>query len=102
VVEIRLADGQPDRVPALAAELVNLRVNVLASGYQTARAAKAATETIPIVFMGGADPVRAGRVASINQRGGNITGVSLAATELLGKRLGLLRELVRKPRSSAR
>jgi putative tryptophan/tyrosine transport system substrate-binding protein len=94
VIQYRLANGRPDRVPALAAELVNLRVNVLASGYQTARAAKEATTTIPIVFMGGADPVRAGLVPNINRPGGNITGVSLAATELLGKRMGLLRELV--------
>jgi putative tryptophan/tyrosine transport system substrate-binding protein len=83
-----------DRVPALAADLVKLRVNVLASGYQTARAAKEATATIPIVFMGGADPVRSGFVPNINRPGGNVTGVSLASTELLGKRLGLLRELV--------
>jgi ABC-type uncharacterized transport system substrate-binding protein len=83
-------------VPGLAADLVKLRVNVLASGYQTARAAKEATATIPIVFMGGADPVRAGLVPNINRPGGNVTGVSLASTELLGKRLGLLRELVPK------
>jgi putative tryptophan/tyrosine transport system substrate-binding protein len=94
LIEYRLANGQPDRVPALAVDLVNLRVNVLASGYQTARAAKEATATIPIVFMGGADPVRAGLVANINRPGGNVTGVSLASTELLGKRMGLLRELV--------
>jgi putative ABC transport system substrate-binding protein len=94
VIEYRLADGQPDRVPELAAELVKLRVNVLASGYQTAKAAKDATNTIPIVFMGGADPVRAGLVTSINRPGGNLTGVSLFSTELLGKRIGLLRELV--------
>jgi putative tryptophan/tyrosine transport system substrate-binding protein len=94
VIEYRLANGQPDRVPALAADLVKLRVNVLASGYQTARAAKEATATIPIVFMGGADPVRAGLVPNINRPGGNVTGVSLSSTELLGKRLGLLRELV--------
>jgi putative tryptophan/tyrosine transport system substrate-binding protein len=93
LVEYRLANGQPDRVPALAAELVSRRVNVLASGYQTAHAAKAATTTIPIVFMGGADPVR-GLVASINRPGANLTGATLAAIELLGKRLGLLRELV--------
>jgi putative tryptophan/tyrosine transport system substrate-binding protein len=93
VIEYRLANGQPERAPALAAELVNLRVNVLASGYGTARAAKDATATIPIVFMGGADPVRAGLVVSINRPGGNVTGVSLAAIELLGKRIGLLREL---------
>jgi putative tryptophan/tyrosine transport system substrate-binding protein len=94
VIEYRLANGQPDRVPALAADLVKLRVNVLASGYQTARAAKEATATIPIVFMGGADPVRAGLVPNINRPGGNLTGVSIFATELLGKRIGLLRELV--------
>jgi len=89
VIEYRLANAQPDRVPALAAELVDLRVNVLASGYGTAHAAKAATTTIPIVFMGGADPVRAGLVASINRPGGNLTGVTLAAIELLGKRVVL-------------
>jgi putative tryptophan/tyrosine transport system substrate-binding protein len=94
VIEYRLANGQLDRVPGLAAELVKLRVNVLASGYQTAKAAKEATSTIPIVFMGGADPVRAGLVGSINRPGGNLTGVSLFSTELLGKRIGLLRELV--------
>jgi putative tryptophan/tyrosine transport system substrate-binding protein len=94
VVEYRLANNQPDRVPALAAELVSLGVRVLASGYQTARAAKDGTTTIPIVFMGGADPVRGGLVDSINRPGGNITGVSLASTDLLGKRVGLLRELV--------
>jgi putative ABC transport system substrate-binding protein len=92
VIEYRLANGQPDRAPGLAAELVKLRVNVLASGYSTAKAAKDATRTIPIVFMGGADPVRAGLVASINRPGGNLTGIF--ATELLGKRIGLLRELV--------
>jgi putative tryptophan/tyrosine transport system substrate-binding protein len=96
LIEYRLANGQPDIVPALAADLVNLQVNVLASGYQTARAAKEATATIPIVFMGGADPVRAGLVANINRPGGNVTGVSLASTELMGKRVGLLRELVPK------
>jgi putative ABC transport system substrate-binding protein len=94
VVEYRLANNEPDRVPVLAAELVSLGVRVLASGYQTARAAKDATTTIPIVFMGGADPVRGGLVDSISRPGGNITGVSLASTDLLGKRVGLLRELV--------
>ena len=94
LVEYRLANGQPERVPALAADLVNRRVNVLASGYQTAHAAKAATATIPIVFMGGPDPVVSGLVASINRPGGNITGVSIFAAELLGKRIGLLRALV--------
>jgi putative tryptophan/tyrosine transport system substrate-binding protein len=90
----RLANGQPDRAPALAAELVHRPVNVLASGYQTARAAKDATATIPIVFMGGADPVKAGLVASINRPGGNVTGVSLLSGTLVAKRIGLLHELV--------
>jgi putative tryptophan/tyrosine transport system substrate-binding protein len=96
VVEYRLANNQPDRVPALAAELVSLGVRVLASGYQTARAAKDTTTTIPIVFMGGADPVRVGLVDSVNRPGGNVNGVSLASTDLLGKRVALLRELVRQ------
>jgi putative tryptophan/tyrosine transport system substrate-binding protein len=94
VVEYRLANGHPDRVPALAAELVNRHVAVLASGYQTARAAKDATATIPIVFMGGADPVKSGLVASINRPGGNVTGVSLLSANLVAKRIGLLHELV--------
>ena len=93
-VVYRLANGQPDRVPALAAELVHRPVNVLASGYQTVRAAKDATATIPIVFMGGADPVKAGLVASINRPGGNVTGVSLLSGDLVAKRIGLLHELV--------
>jgi putative tryptophan/tyrosine transport system substrate-binding protein len=94
VVEYRFASGHPDKVPALAAELVNRRVNVLATGFQTARDAKAATTTIPIVFMGGADPVNAGLVASINRPGGNVTGVSLLAVDLVAKRIALLHELV--------
>jgi putative tryptophan/tyrosine transport system substrate-binding protein len=94
VVEYHLANGHPDTVPALAAELVNRHVAVLASGYQTARAAKDATATIPIVFMGGADPVKAGLVASINRPGGNVTGVSLLSANLVAKRIGLLHELI--------
>jgi putative ABC transport system substrate-binding protein len=94
VVEYRLANGHLDRVPALAAELVNRRAAVLASGYQTARAARDATATIPIVFMGGADPAKAGLVASINRPGGNVTGVSLLSANLVAKRIGLLHELV--------
>jgi putative tryptophan/tyrosine transport system substrate-binding protein len=94
VVVYRVANGQTDRVPGLAAELVHRPVNVLASGYQTARAAKDATATIPIVFMGGADPVKAGLVASINRPGGNVTGVSLLSGDLVAKRIGLVHELV--------
>jgi putative tryptophan/tyrosine transport system substrate-binding protein len=94
VVEYRLANGHLHRVPTLAVELVNRHVAVLASGYQTARAAKDATATIPIVFMGGADPVKAGLVASINRPGGNVTGVSLLSANLVAKRIGLLHEVV--------
>jgi putative tryptophan/tyrosine transport system substrate-binding protein len=94
LIEYRLASGHPERVPALATELVSRRVNVLASGYQTARAAVAATSTIPIIFMGGNDPVKGGLVASLNRPGGNVTGVSILATELVSKRIGLLHELV--------
>jgi putative tryptophan/tyrosine transport system substrate-binding protein len=95
-VEYRLASGHPEKVPTLAAELVSRRVNVLASGYQTARAAVDATSTIPIVFMGGPDPVAAGLVASLNRPGGNVTGVSLLAAELISKRVELLNEMVPK------
>jgi putative tryptophan/tyrosine transport system substrate-binding protein len=94
LIEYRLASGHPEKVPALAAELVSRQVNVMASGYQTARAAVAATPTIPIVFMGGNDPVKGGLVASLNRPGGNVTGVSILATELVPKRVGLLHELV--------
>jgi putative ABC transport system substrate-binding protein len=97
-IEYRFANGEASNVPALAAELVDRRVSVIATGYQTLRAARAATATIPIIFMGGADPVRAGLVASINRPVGNITGASIAATGLTGKRIGLLHELV--PQSS--
>jgi putative ABC transport system substrate-binding protein len=94
LVEYRMASGHPEKVPALAAELGSRRVNVLASGYQTARAAVDATSTIPIVFMGGPDPVKAGLVESLNRPGGHVTGVSLLAAELIPKRIGLLHELV--------
>jgi len=87
--------GQYDRLLALASELVGLRVAVLfaSSSAGVARAVKAATATIPIVFANGADPVKVGLVASMNRPGGNATGVSFYTSELIPKRLGLLREL---------
>ncbi len=93
-IEFRYANGQYDRLPALTADLVNRRVNVIAAGYPSGRFAKAATTTIPIVFVGGSDPVRAGLVDSINRPGGNLTGVSLLAGDLETKRIQLLHELL--------
>jgi putative ABC transport system substrate-binding protein len=95
-IEFRWARGQYGLLPALAADLVSRRVNVLttAGGEPAAVAAKRATSTIPIVFGSGSDPVRAGLVESWNRPGGNATGITFMTTLMEPKRLGLLRDLV--------
>jgi len=94
-IEWRFAEGKYDRLPALAAELVRLKVDVIVtSGSTTTRAAKEATTTVPIVFAQDSDPVGSGFVASLARPGGNITGLSTLAPELTGKQLELLKEIV--------
>jgi putative ABC transport system substrate-binding protein len=95
LIESRSAEGKPERLPALAAELVQRQVDVLVTfPLLAAQAAKQATTTIPIVMINAADPVGTGLVASLARPGGNITGLSSMDTDLSGKRLALLKEAV--------
>ena len=95
VIEYRYAEGKLDRLPALAAELVRLKVDIIVSaGPAPTRAAKEATTTIPIVMANDNDPVGNGFVASLARPGGNITGLAALVPEISGKRLELLKETV--------
>jgi len=92
-IEHRSAEGQTDRLPLLVADLLRRQVALIVGNTAAALAAKAATTTVPIVFVIGGDPVRDGLVANLNRPGGNVTGVSFISVELGEKQLGFLREL---------
>jgi ABC-type uncharacterized transport system substrate-binding protein len=99
----RSAEGRPELLASLAANLVNTGPDVLVAGYGTlpAKAAKASTSTIPIVFASVGDPVGAGLIQSLNRPGGNVTGVTSEASDIMGRRLQILDELVRGKRTVA-
>jgi putative tryptophan/tyrosine transport system substrate-binding protein len=92
-VEYRWAEGQNERVPTYVTEMIRRRAAVIVGSFDVALAAKATATTIPMVFVTGSDPVKSGLVASLNQPGGNITGVYFFSNDLVAKRLGLLHEL---------
>src|SRR5499426_2333278 len=93
-IQYRWAEGRTERFAEIAAEFVRLKVDVIVTGGNAAVAAKQASSVVPIVFALASDPVGDGLVASLARPGGNITGLSIQATDLAGKRLELLREVV--------
>jgi putative ABC transport system substrate-binding protein len=94
VFEQRYSEGRSERLPALAAELVQLRVDVIVAAAHTPSAAKGATSTIPIVMTNNGNPLASGLVASLARPGGNVTGMSTLALDLIGKQIQLLREIM--------
>jgi putative ABC transport system substrate-binding protein len=95
-IDYRWGNDQSDRLSGLAADLIHRQPAVIIGNMLATRASMAATTTIPLVFVGGSDPVRTGLVASVNHPGGNITGVVFTSADLVAKRLGLLHDLVPK------
>jgi len=100
-IDYRWGNDQPERLAGLATELVRRRPSVIVGNVIGTRAIVAATQTIPIVFVAGSDPVRIGLVASLNHPGGNVTGVVFTSTDLAAKRLALLHDVVPKPAAIA-